>query len=275
MIQQNVIWATYNNIIEKEKEPGFSINYYVELLEQTATFISKIINSPDTNKEKHISEYVTSIKSSKKSLSVELSDDVFSYELLKEKAIHTELLATKLFANTDLKEASDQYSYALKLDPELKLSYLNKGLLEIISKNTKEALKLFKYALKMAETDKDNDIILLNIAMCQLYLQNYNETIRSLNNITEDTAKKFLSLGTAYYYIEHYNEALEAYSWATILQRQPNNFLNLILAQEKLNLKQDAAKSFSIAKELNPSVKIAKQPILPKFRSIPYSQDEL
>lgn len=275
LIKHNIIWATYNNLIEKEKEPGYSINYYIGLIEQNAIFLSKVINSPDTNKEKHISEYISNIKSSQKSFSIELSSDIFSYELLKQKAIYIELFATKLFANSDYKESADQYSYALKLDPELKLSYINKGLLEIIFNNTKEALKLFKYALETVETDKDNDVIMLNLAMCQLYLRNYNETIRSLNNVKEDSAKKFLALGSAYYYIEHYNEAMEAFSWAAVLQRQPKCFLNLALAQHKLNMKQDAAKSFSTARELNPEVVLLKEPALPNFRTVPYSQEEL
>ena len=116
---------------------------------------------------------------------------------------------------------------------------------------------------------------MLNIAMCQLYLNNYNETIRSLNNLKEDSAKKFLALGTAYYYIERYEEAIEAYSWATILQIQPKTFLNLALAQTRLNLKQDAAKSFSKAKKLDPEATMPREPVLPRFRTVPYSQDEL
>lgn len=275
LIKHNIIWTTYNNIIEKEKEPGYSINYYIDLLEKNAVFLSKMINSPDTNKEKHIFDYISSIKSPVKTMSVELSSDIFSYELLKEKASHIEQLATKLFANSDYEEASIQYSNALKLHPELALSYINKGLLEIILQNTKGALKLFKYALELVEKDKNNDIIMLNIAMCQLYLNNYNETIRSLNNLKEDSAKKFQALGTAYYYIERYEEAIEAYSWATILQVQPKTFLNLALAQTRLNLKQDAAKSFSKAKKLDPEVTMPREPVMPKFRTVPYSQDEL
>ncbi|MGD9580625.1 MAG: methyltransferase domain-containing protein [Vampirovibrionia bacterium] len=275
LIKHNMIWATYNNIIEKEKQPGYKINYYIEILEKNANFIGKLVLNTNTDLDTEIINYLATISDTQKSFSIELSKDIFSYELLKSKAIETELIATKLFANKSYKEAYINYTNALKLDPELMLSYINKGLLEILSKNITKANALFNHALELTESDDDNDIVLLNTAACQLYLKNYHETIRMINHIKTDSSIKFQILACAYLHIKEYNEAIEAFSWASILEPNLENILNHTFILDITKNKKEADKLFNQARSIDPQIKRINAPIMPKFNNTPYSKEDL
>lgn len=275
LIKHNFILASYKAFLDISKETEPAINYYIEILEQNTLFISRLFQLPADAIIKTISDYTGTIFGDNETITCELSNDLFSYEIINEQSFFLELLASKSFAHNDLTTAEQLYKLALNLNPELTLAYINYGLLEIKNKKYENTIELLTKALEVVQSDNENDVLLLNLGICHLYLQQYEEAIKYGLNIKEDSAEKFLLLGNCYYLIQNYSEAYEAFSWASILNNLAITYVNLSLTYDKLNNKELSKTNYQKALEIDPAIKVPTLPYLPSFKNKPYSLEEL
>ncbi|MEW5821452.1 MAG: tetratricopeptide repeat protein, partial [Cyanobacteriota bacterium] len=257
------------------KKPGAIINYYLDLFDTNTQFIRTLLTSENIQHSNIIEKYLKDLIGKDDSYTIDLGNDIYSYELIKSHSEFLQLLASKSFVNKDILYANDMYSSSIKMNSELLLSYINYGLTEIALTNYDKALNIFINAAELVDNDYQNDIVMLYIGMCHLYLQRYEKAINSVINIQNDTVEKFLVLGNACFILKDYEDAIESYSWALILDKNPIIYINLGLVYDKINDKESATDNYSKAADINPDLKVPALPYLPVFRKIPYSLEEL
>jgi len=271
LIKFNYVMASYKNYLDLDKIPGQNINYYLEILEKNSAFLEEVFKTPADILDKLIKTHFQKTIGNPETLKLELNPDIYSFEHIIDFSGLLMFKGLKAYSKPEYEVAYNLLTYSKDLNPDLILAHTNLALLEAYAGRYQNSLKHFDIATSITE----NDITKLYSGMCKFYMKDYEEAINTVLPIEEDSQQKFLILGNAYYLLKDYDEAVEAFSWASILNESAQAYVNLGIAYEKIGDKTQAQINFNKAKKLQPDIRPSLEPYQPVFRQTPLSIEEI